>query len=54
MGIQELWKIVDVAERTFTLEQLANNQEEKKKQGLRVAIDVALWIFQARSSIVGE
>lgn len=55
MGIAELWKLIDIGERKFSLEQLANNQEEKRRgKILRAAIDVALWIFQVRSSIVGE
>lgn len=55
MGIVDLWKIVDVSEQKFTLEQLASNKEEQKKgEWLRVAIDVALWIFQVRSSIKEE
>jgi hypothetical protein len=55
MGVVDLWKVISQSEQKFTLEQLSNDTEKKKKgKGLRVAIDVALWTFQARSSVVGE
>ncbi|KAG0951017.1 hypothetical protein G6F57_001705 [Rhizopus arrhizus] len=55
MGIQELWKVIGHSGKEFTLEQLASNQFNKKQgKGLRVAIDTALWIFQAKSSVVGD
>jgi predicted RNA-binding protein Jag len=55
MGIQELWKVIGHSGKEFTLEQLASNQFNKNQgKGLRVAIDTALWIFQAKSSVVGE
>lgn len=55
MGIVDLWKLISPSERKYTLEQLSIDAETKRKgQGLRVAIDVAIWAFQARSSVVGE
>jgi hypothetical protein len=55
MGIVDLWKIVHPGEKKYTLEQIANDRSVKKSgMGLRVAIDVALWTFQARASVVGE
>lgn len=53
MGIVDLWKLIADSERKFSLEQISNFSEKKGK-GLRVAIDVALWAFQARASVVGE
>jgi hypothetical protein len=55
MGIIDLWKIVHPGEKKYTLEQIANDRSVKKNgMGLRIAIDVALWTFQARASVVGE
>lgn len=55
MGIVDLWKTVSSGEKKYTLEQISNDTEKKRDgKGLRVAIDVALWSFQARSSVVGE
>jgi hypothetical protein len=53
MGVVDLWKLIADSERKFSLEQ-TSNFSEKKGKGLRVAIDVALWAFQARASVVGE
>ncbi|KAI9473920.1 MAG: PIN domain-like protein [Benjaminiella poitrasii] len=55
MGISELWKIISPSEKKFTLEELAHNRISKSNgKSLRVAIDVALWSFQSRSSTVGD
>jgi hypothetical protein len=55
MGIVDLWKTINSGETKFTLEQISNDTEKKREgKGLRVAIDVALWSFQARSSVAGE
>lgn len=54
MGVVDLWKLIADSEKKYSLEQISNWNESKKERGLRVAIDVALWTFQARASIVGE
>ncbi|KAI8973354.1 PIN domain-like protein [Mycotypha africana] len=56
MGIADLWKLLAPSEKSITLEELANDYHSKHrgKRGLRVAIDVALWIFQSRASVVGD
>ncbi|KAI7907556.1 PIN domain-like protein [Cokeromyces recurvatus] len=55
MGISELWRIISPGGKKFTLEQLSYDRSLKSNgKGLRVAIDVALWVFQARSSTVGD
>ncbi|KAI9281147.1 PIN domain-like protein [Sporodiniella umbellata] len=52
MGISELWKLIDPGHKQFSLEQIASDQFNKKKgKGLRVAIDIALWIFQVKTSV---
>lgn len=53
MGVADFWRLIADSEKKFSLEQISNSSEKKGK-GLRVAIDVALWTFQARSSVVGE
>lgn len=53
MGILDLWKLVGDSEKKFSLEQISSFSNKRGKI-LRVAIDVALWTFQARSSVVGE
>lgn len=54
MGITSLWKLINSSERKLSLEQLAYEVHSKNGCGLRVAIDVALWVFQSKSSVVGE
>lgn len=55
MGIVELWKLLGPSEKQFTLEQLSETTNEKRDgKGLRVAIDVAIWTFQAKASVCGE
>lgn len=55
MGIVELWKLLGPSERQFTLEQLSENTSERRDgKGLRVAIDVAIWTFQAKASVCGD
>lgn len=53
MGITDLWKLLEQSERRFSLEQLSS-YANKNGKSLRVAIDVALWSFQVRASVVGE
>ncbi|KAL7312606.1 hypothetical protein PS15m_008355 [Mucor circinelloides] len=54
MGINQLWKLVGAGEKKLTLEELSRQVHRKQDCGLRVAIDVALWVFQSRSSVVGD
>lgn len=54
MGINRLWAVLSAGEKKLTLEELSHETHQKRGAGLRVAIDVALWVFQSRSSVVGE
>jgi hypothetical protein len=54
MGIYKLWAVLSAGEKKLTLEELSHETYQKRGTGLRVAIDIALWAFQSRSSVVGE
>ncbi|KAF7725476.1 hypothetical protein EC973_009576 [Apophysomyces ossiformis] len=55
MGVQRLWDTIAVSEKRFSLEELAADQWHRKgNHGLRMAIDVALWLFHARSGQGGN
>lgn len=55
MGIKDLWEVIDPAERKFSLEELATHCLKRRgASDLRIAIDVALWAFQARSAKGGK
>ncbi|KAK4519461.1 uncharacterized protein ATC70_009697 [Mucor velutinosus] len=54
MGIHKLWNVLSAGEKKLTLEELSHETHQKQGSGLRVAIDVALWVFQSRSSVVGD
>ncbi|KAL9553819.1 hypothetical protein MBANPS3_003111 [Mucor bainieri] len=54
MGINKLWSVLSAGEKKLTLEELSYETHQKRGAGLRVAIDVALWVFQSRSSVVGD
>ena len=53
MGIKDLWEVIEPAEKQFTLEELAGDRAQRDG-GLRIAVDVAIWTFQARSSKGGR
>lgn len=50
MGISQLWQILEGGKRRYSLEELAS----ESKTRLRVAIDVAIWGFQARAHNSGD
>ncbi|KAI9278304.1 PIN domain-like protein [Phascolomyces articulosus] len=55
MGIKDLWEVIEPAERQYTLEEIAADRAQRSDEHqLRIAIDVALWTFQARSSKGGR
>ncbi|KAI8147198.1 PIN domain-like protein [Fennellomyces sp. T-0311] len=53
MGIKDLWEVIEPAERQYTLEELAGDREQRSN-ALRIAVDIAIWTFHARSSKGGR
>ncbi|KAG2217245.1 hypothetical protein INT45_012193 [Circinella minor] len=55
MGIKDLWEVIEPSEKQYTLEEIASDRAQRSdKHQLRIAIDVALWTFQASSSKGGR
>ena len=55
MGIKDLWEVIEPSGKQYTLEEIASDRAQRSdKHQLRIAIDVALWTFQASSSKGGR
>ncbi|KAI8067095.1 PIN domain-like protein [Gongronella butleri] len=54
MGVTGLWTAIKDAERSFTLESLAWKSITQHGRGLRVAIDVSIWLHQVESTEGGK
>ena len=55
MGIKDLWEVIEPSGKQYTLEEIASDRAQRSdKHQLRIAIDVALWSFQACSSKGGR
>ena len=55
MGVSKLWEVIDPAKRSYSLEELsADRTQRDNRHELYIAIDIALWGFQANSSKGGR
>ena len=53
MGVQGLWEEVKAARETTTWSQLSDSHFRSNKsgaRGLRVGIDLSIWIYQAKKT----
>ncbi|CDH57368.1 pin domain-like partial [Lichtheimia corymbifera JMRC:FSU:9682] len=55
MGVTKLWEVIDPAKRSYTLEEIsADRANRDNRHQLFIAIDIALWTYQANSSKGGR
>lgn len=55
MGVSKLWEVIDPAKRSYTLEEIsADRTNRDSRHQLFIAIDIALWVFQANSAKGGR